>query len=155
MRISQVAFSADESYLVLSAETGGGLAVYEVKSLLQGNTQPSFQLPTNSTALRALVPNPTTEKAELFAVVTMNGELLMANVKSRDFVQGPAGPIMKNGVSCASWSNRGRQITAGLGDGTLFQMTPEGQGKAEVPRPSYLGDNEYGMECLFYKVFAS
>ena len=147
MRISQVIFSADESYLVLSAETGGGLAVYEVKSLMQGNTQPAFQLPTNSTSLRALVPNPTAEKAELFAVVTTNGELLMANLKNRDFIQGPNGPVMKNGVSCASWSNKGKQLTAGLGNGTLFQMTPEGQSKAEVPRPNYLGDNEHGTDA--------
>ena len=150
MRISQVAFSADESYLVLSAETGGGLAVYEVKSLMQGNTQPAFQLPTNNTSLRALVPNPTAEKAELFAVVTTKGELLMANLKNRDFIQGSTGPIMKNGVSCVSWSNRGKQLAAGLGNGALFQMTPEGQGKAEVPRPNYLGTNEHGMKFVLY-----
>jgi len=36
MRVSQLAFTADEEYLVVSAEVGGGLAVYSVQTLLQG-----------------------------------------------------------------------------------------------------------------------
>lgn len=36
MRVSQLAFTADEEYLVASAEVGGGLAVYSVQTLLQG-----------------------------------------------------------------------------------------------------------------------
>src|SRR5690606_29018240 len=83
MRVSQIAFSADETYLIVSAESGGGLAVYEVQSLLQGNTQTAFELATNGEALRTLLPNPTAEKAELCAVVTSNGNLLMANLKDR------------------------------------------------------------------------
>ncbi|CZT47288.1 related to nucleoporin [Rhynchosporium secalis] len=135
MRVSQVAFSADETYLVLSAETGGGLAVYEVQSLLRGSTEPAYQLPTENLALRALVPNPTPEKAELFALVTTDGKLMMANLKERTFVSGSNGAVLKTGVSCVSWSARGKQLVAGLGDGTAYQMTPEGEGKAEIPRP--------------------
>src|SRR5207248_9003819 len=67
MRISQVAFSADENYLVLSAESGGGLAVYEVQNLMLGRANSSFELSTNNTSLRALVPNPTAENAKFFA----------------------------------------------------------------------------------------
>ncbi|KAI9877434.1 MAG: hypothetical protein M1830_003919 [Pleopsidium flavum] len=135
MRISQVAFSADESFLVISAESGGGLAVYDVPSIMQGNTQTAFELSTNGVALRALSPNPTPEKAELFAAVTVNGDLMMANIKTRQFLSGVNGQVMKNGVSCVSWSTRGKQLVAGLGNGTGFQMTPEGEGKAEIPRP--------------------
>jgi nucleoporin NUP159 len=51
IRISQVAFSADESYLVLSAEVGGGLAVYDVQALMQGSTQTAFELSTNGQEL--------------------------------------------------------------------------------------------------------
>ncbi|KAL8766409.1 MAG: hypothetical protein Q9209_006785 [Squamulea sp. 1 TL-2023] len=134
-RISQVAFSADESFLVLSAEQGGGLAVYEVQSLMQGNTESAFQIATNGTALRMLLPNPTPERAELFAAVTMSGELLIANLASRQFMNGPQGMTMKDGVSCVSWSARGKQLVAGLGSGTCYQMTPEGEGKAEIPAP--------------------
>ncbi|MCJ1309686.1 hypothetical protein MMC25_003346 [Agyrium rufum] len=134
-RISQVAFSADETYLAISAENGGGLAVYEVASLMQGNTQCAFEIGTDGVPIRALVPNPTVEKAEFFAVVLTNGQLRMANLKSRSFVNGPNGLNMKDGVSCVSWSTRGKQLVAGLGDGSGYQMTPEGQGKATIPIP--------------------
>lgn len=143
VRISQVAFSADETFLVLSAEEGGGLAVYEVKSLMQGNTQSAFQISTNGVALRMLLPNPTLERAELFAAVTAKGELLMANLASRQFMNGPQGMAMKEGVSCVSWSARGKQLVAGLADGTCYQMTPEGAGKANIPAPPDLEASQH------------
>ena len=144
MRISQLAFSADESYLVLSAEVGGGLAVYEVQALLQGSTQSAFELSTNGKALRALIPNPTSEKGELFAVVTADGNLMMANLKERNFISGPNGQVLKDGVSCLSWSTRGKQLVAGLGDGTVFQMMPEGVVKGEIPRPPLIDNSHHG-----------
>lgn len=144
MRVCQVAFSADENFLVLSAESGGGLAVYEVQSLMQGATESAFQLTTNGTALRALLPNPTLEKAELFAAVSTNGQLLMANLKTREFFSGSQGQVLKDGVSCISWSARGKQLIAGLGNGTCYQMTPEGEGKAELPRPPGLDGDQHG-----------
>lgn len=144
MRVSQVAFSADENYLVLSAEQGGGLAVYEVQSLMQGNTESTFQIATNGSALRALVPNPTPEKAELFAVVTTSGHLMMANLKTREFLRVPQGQILKEGVSYVSWSTRGKQLVAGLADGTCYQMTPEGEGKGILARPPDLEGDQHG-----------
>lgn len=147
MRISQLAFSADESYLVLSAENGGGLAVYEVQSLLQGSTQSAFELSTNGQGLRALIPNPTAEKGELFAVITADGNLMMANLKERNFIQGPNGQILKNNVSCLSWSTKGKQLVAGLGDGTAYQMTPEGVGKGDIPRSPDV-DNSHHGKCF-------
>jgi nucleoporin NUP159 len=149
MRISQLAFSADESYLVLAAEVGGGLAAYEVQTLLRGSSEMAFQLPTNGQALRALVPNPTPEKGELFAVVTADGNLMMANLKERAFVTGPNGQILKDGVSCLSWSAKGKQLVAGLGNGTAFQMTPEGIPKGDIPKPPAMDDN-YHSEFLSY-----
>ena len=135
MRISHVTFSADESYLVLSAENGGGLAVYEVQGILQGNTKSTFELPTNGISLRSLLPNPTPEKAELIAAITANGELMMANLTTRQFLNGSQGLSMKDGVSCASWSARGKQLVVGLANGACYQLTPEGSGKADIPRP--------------------
>ena len=148
MRVSQVAFSADENYLVLSAENGGGLAIYDVQSLMQGNTESAFQLSTEGTPLRALVPNPTPERAELFAVVTTNGQVLMANLQSRQFLSGPQGQILYQGVSSVSWSTRGKQLIAGLADGTLYQMTPEGENKGEIPRPPTLEGDQHGKPLL-------
>jgi len=144
MRVSQLAFSADETYLVLSAENGGGLAVYEVQALLQGSTNSAFELSTNGASLRALVPNPTPEKAELFALVTTDGNLMMANLKARSFVSGPSGQTLKDGVSCISWSAKGKQLIAGLGNGTAYQMTPEGERKAEIPRPPNVNGSDHG-----------
>ena len=144
MRISQVAFSTDEEYLILSAEEGGGLAVYETQKLMSGGTQPSFELPTNGTSLRAVVPNPAMEKAELVCLVTMKGELLMANLKTRQLLNGSQGPILKQGISCASWSPRGKQLVAGQGDGTCVPMTPEGEVKAGFPRPPSLEGDQHG-----------
>ena len=145
IRVSQVAFSADESYLAISAEVGGGLAVYDVEAIMQGNTTPAFQLSTNSVSLRALTPNPTPEKAELFAVVTVNGELMIANLKMRQLLNGPHGIIMKDGVSCVSWSTKGKQLVAGLGNGAAYQMTPEGEGKADIPKPPAIEGDQHGM----------
>jgi len=144
MRISQVAFSSDENFLVLSAENGGGLAVYDVSLIMQGSTQTAFELSTHGVALRALIPNPTPEKAELFAAVTLNGDLMMANLKTQQFLTGTNGRVMKSGVSCLSWSTRGKQLVAGLGNGTGFQMTPQGEGKAEIPRPPALDADQHG-----------
>ncbi|GJC92481.1 nuclear pore complex subunit [Colletotrichum higginsianum] len=118
MRVSQLAFTADENYLILSAESGGGLAVYEVQTLLQGGTKAAFELATNGETLRALIPNPTIEKAELCAIVTDNGNLHIANLKERQ-----------------TSTSLKTQLVAGLADGTIFQMTPEGEAKGEIPRP--------------------
>lgn len=158
MRVSQVAFSADEAFLVLSAENGGGLAVYDVQSIMQGSTQSAFEISTNGTSLRALVPNPTPERAELFAAVTMNGELLIANLKTRQLTTGPQGQVLKSGVSSISWSFRGKQLVAGLGDGTCHQMTPEGEGKEDIYRPPGLDVDHHGEHhapCAIIQLTAS
>lgn len=148
MRVAHVAFSSDENVLVISAETGGGLAAYDVRALMQGDTQPALQMGTNGTALRALVPNPNAAMAQLFAAVTTNGELLMANLQTKELTNGSSGPVLKRGVSCVSWSNKGKQLVAGLGDGGAYQMTPEGQGKAEIPRPPGLEGDQHGRSSL-------
>lgn len=143
-RISQVAFSADEEYLVISAENGGGLAVYEVQGLMQGQTTPAFELATNGASLRSLIPNPTPEKAELFAVITNNGDLMVANLKAQRFLNGSQGQILKSGVSCVSWSAKGKALVAGLGNGTCYQMKLEGEGMAEIPKPPDLEGDHHG-----------
>ncbi|RYP56841.1 hypothetical protein DL769_009845 [Monosporascus sp. CRB-8-3] len=149
LRICQLAFTTDENYLVMSAEQGGGLAVYEVQAFQQGSTEPAFQIPTNGEPLRALVPNPNSKMAELCAVVTDKGKLLMANMKQRNFAAGRNGQVLREQVSCISWSNKGKQLVAGLGDGTIAQMTPEGEVKAEIPRPPSL-DASYFVEFLLW-----
>ncbi|KAI9654682.1 MAG: hypothetical protein M1829_000890 [Trizodia sp. TS-e1964] len=146
-RISHVAFSADEKYLVISLETSGGLGVYEVDSLMQNKSNMSFHINTNNVALRTLSPNPAPEKAELFAVVTTSGLLLMANIKERAFQSN--GRVLKDNVSCVSWSTRGKQLVAGLADGTSYQVTPEGECKAIIPRPIGFDASQFVSSILW------
>jgi nucleoporin NUP159 len=144
--VSQVAFSANDNVLVISSENHGGLAVYYVSELERGNTDPAFVISTNEFPLRNLAPNPTKEKADLFAAVTVKGQLLIANLSSKELISGPNGPVLKEGVSCVSWSPKGSQLVAGLGDGKAYQLTPEGEGKADIPLPPNLpdGDRRHG-----------
>ncbi|MCJ1281858.1 hypothetical protein MMC26_001181 [Xylographa opegraphella] len=148
-RVSQVAFSSDENYLVISAETGGGLAVYDVPSIIQGNTRSAFELSTDGVSIRALTPNPATEKAELFAVILTNGQLLIADMKSRQYLSGPTGQILKDGVSCVSWSKLGKQLIAGLGNGGGFQMTPNGESKGDIPKPPGIEGDQHVSSILW------
>ncbi|KAK3954902.1 hypothetical protein QBC32DRAFT_382339 [Pseudoneurospora amorphoporcata] len=140
LRVSQLAFTADEKYLVLSAEDGGGLAVYDVDVLSNGTMQSAFEISTNGEALRSLIPNPAPEFAHFCAVITTNGNLYMANLNERQLVLGANGPTLRSQVSCASWSTRGKQLVAGMADGSIIQMTPDGVEKAHIPKPPSLGD---------------
>ncbi|KAK2850677.1 hypothetical protein FQN49_005427 [Arthroderma sp. PD_2] len=148
-RVSHLAFSADGSILVVAVEGGDGLAIFDVPGLLQGKTQPTTTLNINGSTLRALAPNPNPDTPELFAAVTTNGELLVANLKSNQLSSGPAGPVLKSGVSSVCWSNKGTQLVAGLGDGTIFQLKPDGQGQAEIPRAPEVGADHHVSSILW------
>ena len=139
IRISQVAFSSDESFLAISAEEGGGLAVYEVDNLLNGNTSSSFEIGTAQIPVRALVPNPGVEAAAaLFAVVNTNGQLAIADMKARK-----VGTTIKEGVSCVAWSPKGKQLIAGLGDGSAVQMKPTGEVTKQFAKPPDVEGNRH------------
>lgn len=140
MRVSHIAFTPDEQYLILSAEQGGGLAVHETQALLQGSAQPAFEISTSGESVKTLAPNPMPELAEFCAVVTSNGNLLMANLKEKSLIQGANGPVIRSGVTCVGWSTKGKQLVAGMSDGTVVQMTPDGTEKAVIPKPTSLGD---------------
>ena len=121
-------------------EVGGGLAVYDVQSLSNGATEPTFQLATSGETLRSLVPNPMPERAEICTTVTDKGKLMIANLQERTLVNGLNGPVLWTQVSCAAGSSKGKQLVAGLADGSIVQMTPDGQEKARIPKPPRLGD---------------
>jgi nucleoporin NUP159 len=135
-KLSQVAFTADGTFLVICAQEGGGLGVYETQSILQDKKDPAFQLPTNSISIRALSPNPAPEFAHLVAVILTDGKLLIADLKSKDFNKNAEGsPALSEGVAAVSWSNRGKQLTAGMADGNCFQLDQSGTIKARIPAP--------------------
>jgi nucleoporin NUP159 len=143
--LSQVAFSSNETFLVISAQQGGGLAVYEVAKLQQPNPQPAFQIPTNGTSVRALIPNP--EFDDLFSIVLTDGTLLLAHLTERKLVNGPTGStVLQQNVSSVSWSARGKQLVAGLGDGTAVQIKQDGSIVAQIPRPPEIEADQHSKK---------
>ncbi|KAM5469163.1 hypothetical protein MauCBS54593_004515 [Microsporum audouinii] len=148
-RVSHVSFSSDGNVLVVAVEGGDGLAIFDASELLQGKTQPRATLNINGATLRALAANPNPDTPELFAAVTSNGELLVANLKTNQLVSGAAGPVLKSGVSSICWSNKGTQLVAGLGDGTAFQVKPDGEKQADIPRAPEVGDDHHVSTILW------
>ncbi|KAJ6028470.1 hypothetical protein N7540_004046 [Penicillium herquei] len=136
-RPTHVAFTADDEALILATENGSQISVFQTTALLQGNFQPATSIQTSGASIRALVPNPDLSST-LVALVTVNGELLVADLKAGNLVSGANGPVLKNGVSSVAWSNKGKQLVAGLANGNAEAMTPEGVKKDSVPRPSDL-----------------
>jgi nucleoporin NUP159 len=146
-RLSQVVFSSDESCLVISAEEGGGLAVYDTDALLSGKSESAFQIPTNGVAVRQILANPSKDNSHQFGLVLSNGQLLLADLKQRQLVNAANGsPVFKENVSCACWSRLGKQIVAGLADGTAAQIDLQGNTKAVIPKPPQVSANRDPQE---------
>ncbi|KAJ6160957.1 hypothetical protein N7470_004353 [Penicillium chermesinum] len=122
-RPTHIAFTADDSALILATENGSQISVFQTTSLSQNNAQPAFCL------------------------VTVNGELLVADLKAGNLLSGANGPVLRNGVSSVAWSNKGKQLLAGLADGSGDQMTPDGTRKDQIPRPSDL-EGEYHVSSV-------
>ncbi|QIX00230.1 hypothetical protein AMS68_005747 [Peltaster fructicola] len=136
-RISHLAFTSDEQALVITAEEGGGLAVYDVGAGLSGSQwTPGMQIPTSGVSVRHLLPNPNKDAAHLLALVLTDGKLVIANLKEQKLATGSSGSsVLRENVSCASWSKMGKQIVAGLADGTAVQLDVQGNQKEQIPRP--------------------
>ena len=128
-----MAFTADESHLVLGSSSGG-LAVYLVNDFPSAgsNLKPVFELGTDGVSLRELKPNPAVP--ELVAIVTTAGEVQIINIDRRGFEKSSSGDaVLKKEASTVSWSQKGKQLVCGMGDGTGWQMTPGGEVKAVLP----------------------
>ena len=130
---SHVVFSSDDSVLVVSPSTGGILA-FQVDGLLNGQLDPALQIPTKGQSLRAVVPNPTAESAELFAIITTSGNVMLLDLKAGEIKSGNDGDVLRSGATCLSWSNRGKQLVIGSGDGAAIQMKPDGTLVATIPK---------------------
>ncbi|PYH46553.1 FG-nucleoporin NUP159 [Aspergillus saccharolyticus JOP 1030-1] len=137
-RPTHITFASNDTALLLATENGAQLSVFETASLTSGNAQPALSIPTNGTTFRTIAANPAQELSSLVALVTTGGDLLVADLKAGNLVSGPNGQVLKSGVSSVCWSNKGKQLVAGLADGTGFQMTPDGTQKDLIPRPSDL-----------------
>ncbi|KAF2835769.1 hypothetical protein M501DRAFT_1019380 [Patellaria atrata CBS 101060] len=147
VRISHVVFSSDESSLVIAAEEGGGLAVYDINALMQGGKESAFQMSTNGN-VRSLVRNPIPGKSHIFAVLSGTGNLMLADLQSRSLVSGNNGPVLAQGVSCVTWAPKGTHLIAGLGNATALQLDQIGEVKGMIPRPPQIqGDQHVSTVC--------
>ncbi|RMZ86805.1 hypothetical protein DV736_g5974, partial [Chaetothyriales sp. CBS 134916] len=152
-RLSHVVFSSTDDVLVVSSQDTGGIEAYQLSSLLAGNTQPPLTLSTHGVPLRALVPNPNQANAALMAAVTNNGDLLLANLEQGALIRSDhsSSPAHLSGVSCVSWSNKGKQLVAGLANGTAVQLKPDGSVMAEIPRPTAIPDGYFVSTICWLK----
>lgn len=140
-RLAQIAFSSDDSVLVASTQSEGGILAFQVESLKKGQLDPAVKISTNGQTLRALVPNPVPGTAELFAIVTSNGDLMIVDLKAGALASGINGFALASNVSCVSWSNKGKQLVAGLADGNAVQLKPDGTVVANIPRSTSIAPN--------------
>ncbi|KAF1818720.1 uncharacterized protein K489DRAFT_364434 [Dissoconium aciculare CBS 342.82] len=140
-RVSHVTFNSDETCLVIAAEEGGGLAIYDTNAITKGGHEPAFQLSTNGTSVRHLLPNPNPDPnlAYFFGIVLSNGQFLLADLKARKLVNNASGsPVFHENVVCAAWSKLGKQVIAGLENGSAVQIDPQGAIKGTIPQPPQL-----------------
>ncbi|KAF2267617.1 hypothetical protein CC78DRAFT_614038 [Lojkania enalia] len=143
-QLRHITFSSNENFLVITAESGGGLAVYRVQHLLEGNTKPGAQISTGQIPVRTLVPNPNPESGDSFAAVLDSGRLVLADVANSKL-----NSVCEEGVSCVGWSVKGRALIAGLDEGTMVQYTAQGKQMAIVPRPPNV-DDSYSVAAVHW-----
>ncbi|KAF2794983.1 hypothetical protein K505DRAFT_360589 [Melanomma pulvis-pyrius CBS 109.77] len=143
-QLRHLAFSSGEDFLVISAENGGGLAVYSVLDLVEKKHNPTNQISTEQVSVRALVPNPAQEFEHYFAVVLDSGKLLIA-----DILDGRLKEIHPSNVACVAWSVKGKAVIAGMNDGTAVQYMSNGSQMGTIPRPPDV-DESFSMSAVYW-----
>ncbi|KAI4693150.1 uncharacterized protein J4E88_001521 [Alternaria novae-zelandiae] len=134
--LRHVAFSADGDFLVTSDEADGGVAAYNVASVVsQGKKDADTKLATDA-PVRALLPNPSPEFEQYFAIVLDNGKLEICDVE-----KGVKKTIREAHVNCAAWSARGKAVVSGSIDGTCAIHMTAGDLRGIVPRPPDVDEN--------------
>ncbi|KAH6873174.1 hypothetical protein BKA58DRAFT_468824 [Alternaria rosae] len=128
--LRHVAFSADGDFLVTSDEAEGGVTAYSVASVVsQGKKDADTKLATDA-PVRALLPNPSAEFEQYFAIVLDNGKFEICDVE-----KGVKKTIREAHVNCAAWSARGKAVVSGSIDGTCAIHMTAGDLRGVVPRP--------------------
>ncbi|KAG9191777.1 hypothetical protein G6011_10511 [Alternaria panax] len=128
--LRHVAFSAEGDFLVTSAEADGGVTIYSVADVVsRGKRDADNKLGTDTT-IRALLPNPSAESEQYFAIVLDSGKLEICDV-----VNGAKRTIREHNVNCAAWSARGKAVVSGSIDGTCAIHMTNGDLRGVIPRP--------------------
>lgn len=134
-RLAHVVFAADESCLVVAEQESAAIIVYSTSDLLSRHTKIALRLAT-SAPIRSITPNPDPAQAQYFAILTTNGQLHLADLGS-----GQLGPALAENVACMVWSNKGKQLMAGKGDGTALQLKTDGTMVATAGKPNSVPAN--------------
>jgi nucleoporin NUP159 len=134
--LRHVVFSTGGEFLVISAESKGALAVFDAQGLAKGNKQPERQIQTDGVAVRTLLANPVDDMAHYMLVVLDTGKLWLV-----DIAADKTNPLKTGGVSCATWSSRGKAVAAGLENGTVEIYLSDGTLKGTIPRPPEVDEN--------------
>lgn len=130
--VTHVAFTASELHLILG-HANGTIIAYNLDSLRSGSDSDKIELNIGS-ELRELKPNP--QLPHLVACLSSNGQIRIIDMNTRGFLKNAEGSeILHSNVSTTAWSKMGKQIMCGMLDGSGWQMTPEGEGKAVLPAP--------------------
>ncbi|KAK4611609.1 Nucleoporin [Fulvia fulva] len=136
-RVSHVAFTADEAWLVVASEGCGRLSVYSTDHLANG-ARPAHEIDISGENVRHLSTNPQDEPVSghrnVCAVITGNGSLLFIKVsESNDIYSNFQGnKVFYNNVASGTWSKMGKQFVAGLSDGTAVRIDPLNSSKENV-----------------------
>lgn len=137
--LRHVAFSSGGDFLVVSAEGEGGLAIFDVQSVMGGRKSPEAQLPTEKVPIRTLVPNPVPEMEHFMAMVLDTGKLCLVDVAEQQ-----SNTLREGGATCVTWSSRGKAVAAGLKDGSTAVYMNDGKQLGTIPRPESLDDGFEG-----------
>ncbi|KAL5113224.1 hypothetical protein ACEQ8H_008906 [Pleosporales sp. CAS-2024a] len=134
--LRHVLFSTGGEFLVISAESHGALVVFDAQQLMGGNQTPERQIQTEGVAVRALAANPVEDMGHYMAVILDTGKLCLVDVAN-----GNSNTIKDTGVSCVTWSSKGKAVAAGLQDGTVEIYLSDASLKFSAPRPPEVGEN--------------
>ncbi|OLL22611.1 Nucleoporin nup146 [Neolecta irregularis DAH-3] len=135
--ISHVIFSPSGNEILLGFEDGK-ISSYDVASLRAGS-EPKFD--NSTTPIQDLQANPSPD-ADLVAILTKDRVLRMLSMSKRQLLD-----VVLAEVTAICWSQKGKQIICGMRDGSLVQITPDGQKKAELKRAPALDSHYVSKVC--------
>ncbi|GEM11245.1 nuclear pore complex protein Nup214 [Rhodotorula toruloides] len=121
--------------IVVAGLRDGSVAIWRLKSLVEGNTEPLRTIPAVAPSpLLDVCPNPAPE-SPLLAIISPSAPMTVFNIESSS-VHATFSSSFSATSGC--WSVKGKQIAIGTRGGTLLQLTPEGEQKASLGLPSDL-----------------
>lgn len=148
----------DQDQRLIVGLANGRIAVWLVSDLIRQNERNMILLqpPSPNLTLLELSPNPSDRPELCIALYSASernqlrsGIAICFNVKS-----GQWGAELKpqggSQTTSLCWSVKGKQIVLGLQDGSLAQMTPEGESKNVVPRAQGLEQSSTYVEQVIW-----